>query len=188
MSDRVSVVYIYALVDPRDSKPRYVGASINPEFRMAQHRSNPMTADMGTWFDDLAANSLSPRLDILESVDDAESPVREKHWIGHYHSEGCLLFNRNCLPCKDQPWGNLGANDYTFKVFASVPQAAKLIGISQVSVRAAMNTGRLRHGLMHGRKVIHVDDIADFTNRRSRRRARPVGSKDREPRKKESTE
>lgn len=57
---------VYALVDPRDDRPRYVGRSANPDSRFRAHLS-PSTAQrkVALWVAELRRLGLKPRLAVF---------------------------------------------------------------------------------------------------------------------------
>ena len=80
------VVYIYALLDPRYKRVRYVGKTINLQKRYEQHlywfdNSNPRK---DRWIKGLARHGLKPELGILEECDPSNWEEREKYWIAYY--------------------------------------------------------------------------------------------------------
>jgi hypothetical protein len=79
-----AVVFIYALVDPRDHRPRYVGKSNNPQLRLASlayFAAGPPTKKQ-KWLTELNNTGLWPQLVILEPVLPSENwREREQSWI-----------------------------------------------------------------------------------------------------------
>lgn len=97
-------MYIYELVDPRNSNVRYVGKSNKPELRYRQHWAegyNPsgiykwgiltMTYKK-IWMIDLRLEDSPPILNILEACG-ANWREREAWWIEHYERKGYILLN-----------------------------------------------------------------------------------------------
>jgi hypothetical protein len=62
--------YVYALVDPRDDKPRYVGITLNPERRLKAHLGKGKQAGRRRveWLALLSSLGLRPALRILAEV------------------------------------------------------------------------------------------------------------------------
>lgn len=89
-------VYIYALVDPRDQTPRYVGRSRNPMVRFSGHlsarilRYANVNRRLYGWVDELAKADLRPMLLVIEKVDMAAAPAGEQKWIDRFRPS---LFN-----------------------------------------------------------------------------------------------
>jgi hypothetical protein len=82
---------IYALVDPRDERVRYVGVTIRPLFdRLADHIEKPTNREMRRWFADLDAQGSAPSVRLLIGVSDAWEDA-ERGWIAWFRARGELL-------------------------------------------------------------------------------------------------
>jgi GIY-YIG catalytic domain-containing protein len=76
--------HIYVLIDPRDNRVRYVGASVKPHKRLNLAIAK---AEKRTWFLELESLNLRPTLQIIETVNDDDSwTARERYWISYYRS------------------------------------------------------------------------------------------------------
>lgn len=86
---------VYALVDPRDNKPRYIGITKDLHQRLIQHlRCDGTNYRKDAWIKDLQANHLMLRMDTLQVVTTAlEATVQEAYWIHHYLMLKCDLYN-----------------------------------------------------------------------------------------------
>ncbi len=95
---------VYALVDPRTAKPRYVGVTVHkPASRLAAHlaearRSVEEGAVDGKhgkdkWIVSLARMGLSPRIHVIQRVLESEQQSHEAYWIWRLHIEGAKLLN-----------------------------------------------------------------------------------------------
>jgi len=87
--------FIYALIDPRTDKIRYVGKSNNPQKRLCSHLSKTIDTPKGRWITELKELSLQPIMEILEEVAADDWSDKEKQWIRKLTTEGCNLTNRN---------------------------------------------------------------------------------------------
>lgn len=90
-----SRIYIYALIDPRTSEPRYIGKTNNPQKRFAHHL-NPRKEDMSyraNWIRSLQRLGLQPTVMILEETDESQWPARERWWVAYGIKEGWRLTN-----------------------------------------------------------------------------------------------
>ena len=99
--------YIYFLVDPRDDKPYYVGQSVEPKNRFADHLREVKTAPVkyhpkNLWIKELLLLELKPKLRIVETVgfegvvkevNQNKIDTRERYWIRKLRKEGYDLYN-----------------------------------------------------------------------------------------------
>jgi GIY-YIG catalytic domain-containing protein len=85
-------ISIYALVDPRDRKVRYVGRTRAPKRRLSSLLCAPAIDNRRrhNWIKRLAARGLVPTMIILETCSLLRSPVVEAKWIQHHGSRGTL--------------------------------------------------------------------------------------------------
>jgi hypothetical protein len=90
---------IYALIDPRDGKVRYVGLTDNVYARFLQHiRCDGTNARKDAWIQELKAANVMLQMTTLQSVEDLKAAsAREIYWIHHFLSLGILLYN-NVIP------------------------------------------------------------------------------------------
>jgi hypothetical protein len=88
------LVAIYALIDPRDGSPRYVGQSKQPTRRLQQHcrlSNNRGGTPRNTWLRKLIRLGLKPQMQILEWTGDWDEA--ERRLIAQYRSQGARLTN-----------------------------------------------------------------------------------------------
>lgn len=87
-------VYIYALIDPRDDKIRYIGKSIDPDQRYIQHLNDKKSnkAKVG-WINRMANRGYEPTLKVLEVANERNWEERERWWIERGREFGWKLFN-----------------------------------------------------------------------------------------------
>lgn len=81
---------IYALIDPRDKKIRYIGYTGNKSKRMAEHlreACKKYTSHKHHWIASLLSNDVVPEMIIIEIVDDSTWRDREKYWIKFYEKQ-----------------------------------------------------------------------------------------------------
>lgn len=89
------VRYIYALIDPRNNAVRYVGCAGDIDKRLQEHmRSKNLGLPKYQWLAELKQSGLSPRLEILETVE-GYSPTfaREEYWVKRLIRSGEPLTN-----------------------------------------------------------------------------------------------
>lgn len=90
------MITIYALVDPRDDKYKYVGRTTNPKYRLVKHKS-PQTG-VGTpkneWIRELRAAGFKPIMEVLMEVETKdEAGFWERHYTDLFRSWGFDLLN-----------------------------------------------------------------------------------------------
>jgi hypothetical protein len=89
--------YIYILVDPREGIPRYVGKTLSPEQRMAEHKAHSTTKDKssekGAWIARLQGVGVQPFMVLIDKCKRSQEKDREAYWIAHFESLGVKLFN-----------------------------------------------------------------------------------------------
>lgn len=80
-------VYIYALLDPRTMRPRYIGKTQRLEYRLYQHMRATRRSRKGNWLADLRELGLKPLMTILEEVPPEKSwEEAEIRWIAFYRA------------------------------------------------------------------------------------------------------
>lgn len=88
---------IYVLVDPRDSKVRYVGFTVNAKARLRDHcKDSELKRDYYRcrWIKSLKALGLKPVMVIIQHGRGKGWQEAEQKWIAHYRDEGAQLTNR----------------------------------------------------------------------------------------------
>jgi hypothetical protein len=89
--------YIYVLVDPREGVPRYVGKTLAPEQRMAEHLAQSTTKDKnsvkGEWIRKLQGIGHRPFMVLIDRCKRSEEVACEKKWIAHFEALGVKLLN-----------------------------------------------------------------------------------------------
>ena len=93
-------ITIYALVDHRTSKVRYVGAASNPlRTRVRLHQYDKTNAEKHEWLWFLKSLGVKPLVKILEVVashsinSHTDAGFRESHWIRVFLNAGHRLTN-----------------------------------------------------------------------------------------------
>ncbi len=86
---------IYALLDPRDNRVRYVGLTGTPlHVRMFFHLQSARHGERGpkaTWIRELLELRLEPQIVLIEET--LEGPKREIYWIAHFRKVAGDLTN-----------------------------------------------------------------------------------------------
>jgi len=88
--------YIYALIDPRNSEVRYVGATLNVGKRVARHlrdRFGSGKSLRACWLRDLEQSGAMPEWYVLETVPRWAASDAERLWIELFCAFGCQLTN-----------------------------------------------------------------------------------------------
>jgi hypothetical protein len=94
--------FIYALIDPRDNAVRYVGQTNEPSNRFSQHITAKPEINLAKhqWIQELIAQGLEPRFEILECINVSPAVVdeREFYWIQHFQANNIKLTNLALQP------------------------------------------------------------------------------------------
>lgn len=94
MENAKIIYYIYALIDPRDDRIRYVGKASNIKRRFSQHCSIQREKNhRANWLTKLRSLELEPTLKIIEECGGSNWSERETYWIRYYRELGCDLVN-----------------------------------------------------------------------------------------------
>lgn len=100
-SAKMSTVYIYGLVDPRNNQLRYVGKAKNPKQRLIYHlsvvrnkiKNNKRMTYKDNWIKVLLRNNLIPTIRILDICQENEWEEKEIFWIEKELQAGSNLAN-----------------------------------------------------------------------------------------------
>lgn len=90
---------VYALVDPRDQRIRYVGKTLRkyPNGRMAEHLREATKTDRHThklcWIRQLVSEGYRPELVVLDTVPEDVLEEKEREWIARLKERGEDLTN-----------------------------------------------------------------------------------------------
>lgn len=87
------MTYIYALLDPRTERVRYVGKSENLTRRLREHLADTSPCHRVHWLRQLSELNLLPTLVVLEQCSELNWQLRERDWIAFYRSIGEPLTN-----------------------------------------------------------------------------------------------
>lgn len=87
-------IYIYALTDPRTSAVRYIGKSVRPHERLANHCNERADTWRNRWIQKLLREGVKPGLVILEELpSSADWKAAERRWIAAAPEHGWHLTN-----------------------------------------------------------------------------------------------
>lgn len=141
---------IYALLDPRDYTPRYIGGTEDLYGAFIKHLQG-MTTETHTniWIEDLRQLHLVPILKTLEVLADPEMATkRTAYWIQHYRYLGVDLLNA-ALPAakvKQEAFLEMEPREQT-----------KLLGLTYIEAtrlpacrRRKITTSDIRHAVQRG--------------------------------------
>lgn len=85
---------IYALIDPRDNKIRYIGKTTQPILnRLAGHLAQPTNPAMRVWINSLALQGLTPRIETVTTTTVARLDTEEQRQIHRHAKAGHRLLN-----------------------------------------------------------------------------------------------
>lgn len=73
--------FVYALIDPRSLKVRYIGSTINPNSRLIAHLADTTNTPKTQWLTELKSINLQPIMVILSVVPLAQRFDEEYQWI-----------------------------------------------------------------------------------------------------------
>lgn len=85
------MAYIYALVDPRTDRVKYVGKTNCPRQRLYGHTNSKGKTPVTVWCRALKRLGLSPTMEIIEACDDWQDA--ERFWIEEFRRVGLFLLN-----------------------------------------------------------------------------------------------
>ena len=88
-------VYIYGLKDPRDSKIKYIGKTVDIDRRIKEHNQihRNKKSKKNSWITHLIRNGMQPIMEVLEECEESRWIEREKYWIRYYKELGFDLKN-----------------------------------------------------------------------------------------------
>lgn len=146
----VLMCHIYGLRDPASDQIGYVGQTINPGARQAQHfkeRVLPAKHVRDQWLQQLRAAGRDPEFVILEVVPSQEANAAERRWISRLEAEGHPLTNIEHSSVHHrqplQPSMPLSVEPQGPKELITAAEAAALKGVTRQAVYAAIREGRL---------------------------------------------
>jgi hypothetical protein len=89
------MIKIYALIDPRDNKIRYVGQTVSPLYnrlacRVDRARREKEDTPKAIWIRDVLLSGNRPAIKLLEEVDDKNKRFAEDKWMKKYSGD---IFN-----------------------------------------------------------------------------------------------
>jgi len=94
MNNSDSTVYIYALIDPRDERVRYVGQTVNPARRFRSHLADKsVSTPKRDWLDELLLLGLMPIMEVVEECQKGTVDEKEVYWIAYYRNLNTDLLN-----------------------------------------------------------------------------------------------
>lgn len=154
--------YIYALVDPRTDAVRYIGKSIRPKERLANHLNERSNSWRNHWLRKMRADGVRPVLRILEVVESDDWQTAERRWIAHGRALGWRL--TNCTS------GGDGVPDLPPDVRARMaaawtgrkhhPESLKRIGRASRGRKHSIESRARMRAIMTGRKITWVGKVS----------------------------
>ena len=91
----MSVVYIYALLDPDTKEAHYIGATEDPERRLREHMFPTLakSKERARWIMGLISQEKEPLMVVLEESSEESWQECEEEWIQKYREMGAPLKN-----------------------------------------------------------------------------------------------
>ena len=81
----MSVIYIYALTDPRDNTVRYIGKTKNNlNKRLREHIHESSNTYKSNWIRSLINKGLKPSIQIIDNSTELDWKTKEQYWIGMF--------------------------------------------------------------------------------------------------------
>lgn len=162
--------YIYTLSDPATGVVRYVGKTINPKKRLADHCSKRKSSrHKESWISSLRHKHQKPIMDIIDCVDFVAWEFWEIHYISLFRSWGFDLVNHDK--------GGRGSASLETREKLRVASTGRKQSSSAIAKTAAANRGRKNteeckqriSEKLKGRKV-----PKDVLERRARAQSKPI--------------
>jgi len=84
-----TIIYIYALVDPRDKRVRYIGKTNDVTRRLEQHfySMDGNSPHKERWIASLKSKGLKPIIEVVEECTEENWIEREQFWIAKYREK-----------------------------------------------------------------------------------------------------
>jgi len=93
IGNEINSTYIYALIDPRDNAPKYIGKADDLKKRLRKHLGEKAGTKKTNWLRLLFKMGLKPIIEEIDYVDKNEWQFWEKYYISLYRSWGFDLKN-----------------------------------------------------------------------------------------------
>lgn len=157
-------IYIYGLVDPETKEIRYIGKSIRPVERLANHCNEISNCHRSHWIQSLKKKGLKPEMVILERIV-GEWPWQEseKRWISYCRENGFDLVNNT-----DGGDGVSGLPEETRAKMASTwkgrkhkPESLIKIGLATSARRHSDETKEKMSKAHKGRKITWKEKVGE---------------------------
>lgn len=164
------VNYIYGLTDPETGAVRYIGKSIRPLERFANHMNEKSNCHRSHWLQSLKARGLEPGLVIFEEVSGAWPwQEAERYWIARGRRLGWPLTNNTS--------GGDGVPDLhpearakiatTWKGRKHTPETLEKMRVASASRRHTPETKALMSRRHKGRKITWTDKLSEAVRKLS---------------------
>jgi hypothetical protein len=142
------MIKIYALIDPRDNKVKYVGQTVQPLYnRLACHvdkaRREKENTPKARWIREVLSSGHRPSIKLLEEVEDKEKRAAEDKWMRKYSND---IFN-------SAPAGSGGIGQ---KMKVSIEKILQYIGVLSDGEIADM-VGVTRKAIVYHRKKLGIE-------------------------------
>lgn len=135
--DVPTMIDVYALIDPRTDKPRYVGKSLSAENRLNQHLTDPSNDNMCEWISVLDEQMLKPKVEVLDTVPQEISDVVEYTYLDLYDEKYDILNEQYYILKNHRPF--IDAIKQHGGQLAATSEIADTVGCSKKTARFRLN-------------------------------------------------
>lgn len=156
-------VHIYGLIDPVSGGLRYIGKSIRPAQRLANHMNEQSNCHRSHWLQSLKRQGLKPELIIIETIH-GEWPWQEseRFWIKRARELGCLLTNNTSGGdgVSDLPLETRERMRQTWLGRKHKPETIEKLRQASSQHRHSKETRQKMSRAHSGRKITWIDKVA----------------------------
>lgn len=149
---------IYALLDPVSRDVRYIGKSVSPRERYAEHirRKSSQKYPVSRWAHGLVKRGTPPKMHILEWTSDWKTD--EQKWIVFAREEGCDLLN---IAAGGLDMAHVSASNKAYRAYIFLLRKLGSMGLKEKAAAVRVKAAAIRAD--HGEKGMALFN-ADLRN------------------------